>query len=134
MATVVHARALRPDDEPESQEAIHKSVGDLTNPRDTPIFICTLSSSGLESSSLCYRLFPSEQKLRAHRAKDHAATDTGQPLDGNQVISWSNPLHTTQQHNAAAGAPTLEQPQPVSEPASAPQLLEQPIASPSPES
>ncbi|KAI0080364.1 hypothetical protein K474DRAFT_1590028 [Panus rudis PR-1116 ss-1] len=57
-------------------ERITSGVGKVTNPQETPIFICALSD--------CNRLFPSRDRLMAHRRTVH---DTG---DDRDIITWND--------------------------------------------
>ncbi|KIP12570.1 hypothetical protein PHLGIDRAFT_97994 [Phlebiopsis gigantea 11061_1 CR5-6] len=51
------------------------SVARVTNPAETPIFICALEQ--------CNRLFPSRDRLMAHRRAAHS-TD-----DDRDIITWN---------------------------------------------
>jgi len=55
---------------------IEAGLGTVTNPTITPIYICALSQ--------CNRLFPSRDRLMAHRKMMHATDDDG------DIITWND--------------------------------------------
>ncbi|KAA1468073.1 hypothetical protein DENSPDRAFT_833256 [Dentipellis sp. KUC8613] len=58
-------------------DQIATSVARVTNPSETPIFICALKD--------CARLFPSRDRLMLHRKRDHDSEDDG------DIITWNEP-------------------------------------------
>ncbi|KAH9948167.1 hypothetical protein B0H21DRAFT_821180 [Amylocystis lapponica] len=56
-------------------EQLQSALARVTNPTETPIFVCALNS--------CYRLFPSKERLMFHRKRDH---DTDEQDD---IITWN---------------------------------------------
>ncbi|KAH9857950.1 hypothetical protein C2E23DRAFT_802082 [Lenzites betulinus] len=48
----------------------------VTNAEETPIFIC-----GVED---CYKLFPSRERVMAHRKRDHDSEEEAQE----EIITW----------------------------------------------
>ncbi|KAI0931809.1 hypothetical protein AcV5_004796 [Taiwanofungus camphoratus] len=56
-------------------EQLQSGLARVTNPAETPIFICAINS--------CYRLFPSRDRLMLHRKRDHNSEDPG------DVITWN---------------------------------------------
>jgi len=59
-----------------AEEIKANGVGRLASPADTPIFICGLDS--------CWRLFPSRDRLAAHRKRDHDTDDAYE-----SVLTWN---------------------------------------------
>ncbi|KAI0778415.1 hypothetical protein BD413DRAFT_601178 [Trametes elegans] len=57
---------------PEQVDAGHARV---TNPTETPIFICAMED--------CYRLFPSRDRVMLHRKRDHDSEDQA------DIITWN---------------------------------------------
>ncbi|KAI0323260.1 hypothetical protein GY45DRAFT_1376453 [Cubamyces sp. BRFM 1775] len=47
----------------------------VTNPADTPIYICAMQN--------CYRLFPSRDRIMQHRKRDHDSEDE------EDIITWN---------------------------------------------
>jgi len=64
------------DAETTAEEIKANGVGRLASPADTPIFIC-----GFEA---CCRLFPSRDRLAAHRKRDHDTDDAYE-----SVLTWN---------------------------------------------
>ncbi|KIY51283.1 hypothetical protein FISHEDRAFT_37343 [Fistulina hepatica ATCC 64428] len=60
---------------PASEENV-QPIGKVTNPRDTALFICGLQE--------CCRLYPSKERLMAHRKRDHNSEDDG------AIITWND--------------------------------------------
>ncbi|EKM61293.1 uncharacterized protein PHACADRAFT_63025, partial [Phanerochaete carnosa HHB-10118-sp] len=56
-------------------QQVNAGVARVTNPSETPIFICALDE--------CNRLFPSRDRLMAHRRAAHATDDDG------DIITWN---------------------------------------------
>ncbi|TCD61304.1 hypothetical protein EIP91_008654 [Steccherinum ochraceum] len=56
-------------------QQISAGLGRVTNPTETPIFICALSS--------CNRLFPSKDRLMVHRQNAHNSSED------NDIITWN---------------------------------------------
>ncbi|KAF6766584.1 hypothetical protein DFP72DRAFT_867054 [Ephemerocybe angulata] len=61
----------------EALEAAAK-LGKVTSPEQTPIFICALGA--------CNRLFPSRERVLAHRKRDHSDVEAG---DDSCMITWN---------------------------------------------
>ncbi|KAG2023033.1 hypothetical protein CC2G_000738 [Coprinopsis cinerea AmutBmut pab1-1] len=59
--------------------AISDSLGKVTNPEQTPIFICVVAD--------CNRLFPNRDRLAAHRKRDHPDMD---PEDNSDCLTWNS--------------------------------------------
>ncbi|OBZ78629.1 hypothetical protein A0H81_00787 [Grifola frondosa] len=57
------------------QQLESTGIARVTNPSETPIFICAFEN--------CYRLFPSRDRLMLHRKRDHDSEDQG------DVITWN---------------------------------------------
>ncbi|KIJ46384.1 hypothetical protein M422DRAFT_226680 [Sphaerobolus stellatus SS14] len=60
-----------------TEAQLNSTVGRITSPEETPIFICAYDR--------CYRLFPSQEKLLIHKKRDHASDDPH-----NDVLTWNN--------------------------------------------
>ncbi|KAI0785081.1 hypothetical protein C8Q75DRAFT_809620 [Abortiporus biennis] len=56
-------------------EQLPGDLGRVTNPTETPIFVCALSD--------CNRLFPSRDRLMTHRKVAHNTDDDG------DIITWN---------------------------------------------
>ncbi|KAI0803325.1 hypothetical protein BC629DRAFT_1493520 [Irpex lacteus] len=56
-------------------QQIQAGLARVTNPSETPIFICALEK--------CNRLFPSKDRLMAHRKAAHNTDDDG------DIITWN---------------------------------------------
>ncbi|EIM92312.1 uncharacterized protein STEHIDRAFT_47625 [Stereum hirsutum FP-91666 SS1] len=56
-------------------EQIKTEVAKITDPGQTPIFICAFDK--------CNRLFPSRDRLMMHRKRDHESEEQG------DVITWN---------------------------------------------
>jgi len=56
-------------------QQIMAGLGRVTNPNETPIFICALSA--------CNRLFPSKERLMVHRQNAHNTTNDS------DIITWN---------------------------------------------
>ncbi|KAH8835225.1 hypothetical protein DL96DRAFT_34097 [Flagelloscypha sp. PMI_526] len=52
-----------------------KSLGRVTNPDETPIHICGFTG--------CFRLFPSRDRVLAHRKRDHESSEE------DSIITWN---------------------------------------------
>ncbi|KAJ7492801.1 hypothetical protein FB451DRAFT_1389150 [Mycena latifolia] len=51
------------------------ALAKVTSPKETPLFICALQD--------CFRLFPSRDRVMAHRKRDHSSEET------DHVITWN---------------------------------------------
>ncbi|KAL1951461.1 hypothetical protein VTO73DRAFT_610 [Trametes versicolor] len=60
------------DTTPEQVSGGHARV---TNPTDTPVFICAMQN--------CYRLFPSRDRVLQHRKREHDSDDQ------EDIITWN---------------------------------------------
>ncbi|KAH6916903.1 hypothetical protein BKA70DRAFT_1250910 [Coprinopsis sp. MPI-PUGE-AT-0042] len=60
------------------QAAMSESLGKVTSPEQTPIFICTTDN--------CNRLFPNRDRLVAHRKRDHPDVDAD---DVSTCLTWN---------------------------------------------
>ncbi|KAI0311581.1 hypothetical protein OF83DRAFT_1166288 [Amylostereum chailletii] len=58
-----------------SGKALSPGVARITNPSETPVFICALSD--------CNRLFPSRERVMLHRKRDHSSEDD------RDIITWN---------------------------------------------
>ncbi|KAI0361373.1 hypothetical protein OH77DRAFT_1492438 [Trametes cingulata] len=56
-------------------EQVKGGYARVTNPTETPIFICAMQN--------CYRLFPSRDRLMVHRKRDHDSEDQ------EDIITWN---------------------------------------------
>ncbi|RDX51107.1 hypothetical protein K466DRAFT_646531, partial [Polyporus arcularius HHB13444] len=56
-------------------EQVNAGMARVTNPTETPIFICAMQN--------CSRLFPSRERLMAHRKRDHDTEDQ------DDIITWN---------------------------------------------
>ncbi|KAI9060536.1 hypothetical protein FKP32DRAFT_1613532 [Trametes sanguinea] len=56
-------------------EQVNAGLARVTNPTETPIYICAMQS--------CYRLFPSKDRLMQHRKRDHDSEDQ------EDIITWN---------------------------------------------
>ncbi|KAH9836982.1 uncharacterized protein C8Q71DRAFT_580148 [Rhodofomes roseus] len=54
---------------------LETGVARVTNPNETPIYICALDK--------CNRLFPNRDRLMAHRKRDHDSEETA------DIITWN---------------------------------------------
>ncbi|KAH7106775.1 hypothetical protein BKA62DRAFT_685044 [Auriculariales sp. MPI-PUGE-AT-0066] len=61
----------------EEEQPIKADLGRVTTPAETPIFICTLDR--------CNRLFPSRDRLAAHRKQAHGGADAHE-----DVLTWND--------------------------------------------
>ncbi|KAJ7706375.1 hypothetical protein B0H17DRAFT_1192862 [Mycena rosella] len=51
------------------------ALAKVTSPKETPLFICAFQD--------CFRLFPSRDRVMAHRKRDHSSDET------DHVITWN---------------------------------------------
>ncbi|KAJ6627109.1 hypothetical protein B0H10DRAFT_1780014 [Mycena sp. CBHHK59/15] len=51
------------------------ALGKVTSPKETPLFICAFQD--------CFRLFPSRDRVMAHRKRDHSSEVA------DRVITWN---------------------------------------------
>ncbi|PIL31721.1 transcription factor [Ganoderma sinense ZZ0214-1] len=56
-------------------EQVNSGMARITNPTETPIYICAMDN--------CYRLFPSRDRVMAHRKRDHDTEDR------EEIITWN---------------------------------------------
>ncbi|GJE87567.1 hypothetical protein PsYK624_036500 [Phanerochaete sordida] len=56
-------------------QQVNAGVARVTNPSETPIYICAMDD--------CNRLFPSRDRLMTHRRAAHATEDDG------DIITWN---------------------------------------------
>ncbi|KAI0756784.1 hypothetical protein C8Q80DRAFT_1091300 [Daedaleopsis nitida] len=54
---------------------VESGMARITNPAETPIFICAMPD--------CNRLFPSRERVMAHRKRDHDTEDR------DDIITWN---------------------------------------------
>ncbi|KAJ8083789.1 hypothetical protein PM082_002555 [Marasmius tenuissimus] len=59
---------------PEQLQAC-QSITKVTSPQETPLFICGFQD--------CFRLFPSHDRIMAHRKRDHDSEDDS------KIITWN---------------------------------------------
>ncbi|KAF9527768.1 hypothetical protein CPB83DRAFT_855599 [Crepidotus variabilis] len=87
MASLPSVLPARPavQDDTTTLDQIHASVGKITSPEITPIYICTVHK--------CFRLFPNQRNLTAHSKKDHGLD----AVDEKNVVTWNTlaPSNTT---------------------------------------
>ncbi|KAI0652081.1 hypothetical protein C8Q79DRAFT_76753 [Trametes meyenii] len=57
-------------------EHVDAGLARVTNPTETPIFICAMQN--------CYRLFPSRDRVMLHRKRDHDSEDQ------EDIITWND--------------------------------------------
>ncbi|KAF9654123.1 hypothetical protein BDM02DRAFT_3085719 [Thelephora ganbajun] len=62
-------------DETTTPQQLKPGIARVTTPEETKIFICKLDD--------CNRLFPSKERLMAHRKRDHGSGEEG------EIISWN---------------------------------------------
>ncbi|SJL05591.1 uncharacterized protein ARMOST_08947 [Armillaria ostoyae] len=70
-----------------------KTLAKVTSPPETPLFICACQGTVLiyivDAQVIydtgCFRLFPSRDRVTAHRKRDHLDT----PDDDSTVITWN---------------------------------------------
>ncbi|RPD82329.1 hypothetical protein L226DRAFT_528507 [Lentinus tigrinus ALCF2SS1-7] len=58
-----------------TSEQVNAGTARVTNPTETPIYICAMQN--------CNRLFPSRDRLMAHRKRDHDTEDQ------DDIITWN---------------------------------------------
>ncbi|KAF8578411.1 hypothetical protein K439DRAFT_1362266 [Ramaria rubella] len=58
-------------------EQTNSTLGRITSPEETAIFICVYDK--------CYRLFPSRDKLLVHKKRDHGSDDTQ-----GDILTWND--------------------------------------------
>ncbi|KAJ7042427.1 hypothetical protein C8F04DRAFT_904293, partial [Mycena alexandri] len=56
----------------------------VTSPNETALFICALPPKQGEPD--CFRLFPSRERVMAHRKRDHNNTDSE---NTDHIITWN---------------------------------------------
>ncbi|KAK0245682.1 hypothetical protein EDD85DRAFT_944097 [Armillaria nabsnona] len=62
-----------------------KTLAKVTSPPETPLFICACQDAQVIYDTGCFRLFPSRDRVTAHRKRDHPDT----PDDDSTVITWN---------------------------------------------
>ncbi|KAF9076094.1 hypothetical protein BDP27DRAFT_1255917 [Rhodocollybia butyracea] len=75
LPSVLPARPALSDIHTTSQQVKELKTAKVTTPQETAIFICALQD--------CHKLFPSRERLMAHRKREHSSDDES------NIITWN---------------------------------------------